>query len=70
MSVDVAAPVSSPSSPPRVSASSTIRPYADLFLISFAILFFELTCIRWFGSMVISLTFFTNIVSTACSEWC
>ena len=37
-----------------------------LFLISFVILFFELTCIRWFGSTVIFLTFFTNIVLLAC----
>jgi SAM-dependent methyltransferase len=42
------------------------RAYLDLFLISFVILFFELTCIRWFGSMVIFLTFFTNIVLLAC----
>jgi hypothetical protein len=40
--------------------------YLDLFLISFVLLFFELTCIRWFGSMVIFLTFFTNIVLMAC----
>src|SRR5208337_3354486 len=40
--------------------------YLDLFLISFVILFFELTCIRWFGSMVIFLTFFTNLVLLAC----
>ncbi len=38
----------------------------DLFLISFTILFFELTCIRWLGSTVIFLTFFTNIVLLAC----
>ena len=37
-----------------------------LFLISFVILFFELACIRWFGSTVIFLTFFTNIVLLAC----
>ncbi|HME33474.1 MAG TPA: hypothetical protein VKG65_12025, partial [Terriglobales bacterium] len=37
----------------------------DLFLISFLILFFELACIRWFGSMVVHLTFFTNIVLLA-----
>ena len=39
--------------------------YLDLFLISFLILFFELACIRWFGSMVVYLTFFTNIVLLA-----
>ena len=42
------------------------RPYFDLLLISFLILFFELTCIRFFGSMVVFLTFFTNIVLMAC----
>src|SRR5262245_11164526 len=40
--------------------------YFDLFLVSFVILFFELTCIRWFGSTVIFLTFFTNLVLMAC----
>ena len=38
----------------------------ELFLISFLILFFELACIRWFGSTVVFLTFFTNIVLMAC----
>lgn len=38
----------------------------DLFLISFVILFFELAFIRWFGSYVIFLTFFTNLVLMAC----
>src|SRR6266487_2871406 len=42
------------------------QPYLDLFLISFLILFFELACIRWFGSTVVFLTFFTNIVLLAC----
>jgi SAM-dependent methyltransferase len=42
------------------------RAYAELFLISFVILFFELTCIRWFGSTVVFLTFFTNLVLMAC----
>ena len=37
-----------------------------MFAISFLILFFELACIRWFGSTVIFLTFFTNIVLMAC----
>jgi spermidine synthase len=52
------AAVASPANPGRI--------YLDLFLISFLVLFFELTCIRWFGSMVIFLTFFTNIVLMAC----
>ncbi len=38
------------------------RSYQELFLISFLLLFFELACIRWFGSYVIFLTFFTNVV--------
>jgi spermidine synthase len=37
-----------------------------LFLISFLILFFELAFIRWFGSNVVFLTFFTNLVLMAC----
>jgi SAM-dependent methyltransferase len=41
------------------------RPYLNLFLVSFLILFFELACIRWFGSMVVFLSFFTNIVLLA-----
>jgi SAM-dependent methyltransferase len=41
------------------------RAGAELFLASFLILFFELACIRWFGAMVIFLTFFTNIVLMA-----
>ena len=41
------------------------RPHLDLFLVSFLILFFELACIRWFGSTVVFLTFFTNIVLLA-----
>src|SRR5438874_11161835 len=42
------------------------RPYFDLLLISFLILFYELACIRFFGSMVVFLTFFTNIILIAC----
>src|SRR4051794_9742912 len=40
--------------------------YFDLFLISFVILFLELAFIRWFGSNVMFLTFFTNLVLMAC----
>ncbi|PWT83756.1 MAG: hypothetical protein C5B57_06290, partial [Blastocatellia bacterium] len=40
-------------------------PYARLFAVSFLLLFFELACIRWFGSTVVFLTFFTNIVLLA-----
>src|SRR5262249_17390491 len=42
------------------------RSQVDLFLISFLGLFLELACIRWFGSTVIFLTFFTNLVLMAC----
>jgi SAM-dependent methyltransferase len=42
------------------------RPYLELFLISFLILFYELAAIRWFASTVIFLSFFTNIVLLAC----
>src|SRR5688500_18984288 len=38
----------------------------DLFLISLLTLFLELTCIRWFPSHVLFLTFFTNTVLPAC----
>jgi len=48
---------------PRAGA---LRVCVELFLISFLILFFELACIRWFGSTVIFLTYFTNIVLMAC----
>src|SRR5947208_8150969 len=54
--------------PPNVQqlqAPKRSRPFADLLLISFLILFFELACIRFFGSMVVFLTFFTNIVLMA-----
>src|SRR5271166_6608326 len=52
---------------PSLNTSETRQSpvYRDLFLISFLILFFELTCIRWFGSTVVYLTFFTNIVLLA-----
>lgn len=44
----------------------SVRARSELFLISFLILFFELACIRWFGAMVLFLTFFTNIILMAC----
>jgi len=46
--------------------AQTRRPYVDLFLVSFLILFFELAAIRWFAGTVVFLTFFTNIVLLAC----
>src|SRR2546430_5974762 len=51
---------------PAAATPRSKRPYLDLFLISFLILFFELACIRWFASSVVFLTFFTNIVLLAC----
>ena len=62
--VPTEAPAPPPAPPPTTTAPR--RPYLDLFLISFLILFFELACIRWFGSTVVFLTFFTNIVLLAC----
>jgi peptidoglycan/LPS O-acetylase OafA/YrhL len=50
------------STPPPATAG---RAYFDLFLVSFLLLFFELACIRWFGSTVVFLTFFTNIILLA-----
>ncbi len=41
------------------------RPLTGLFFISFLILFFELAVIRWFGSYVVFLTFFTNVILLA-----
>jgi SAM-dependent methyltransferase len=56
----------SPSSLEKGVVPVSRRNYLDLFLISFLILFFELTCIRWFGATVRFLTFFTNLVLLAC----
>ena len=47
------------------SSTRNWHSYLDLFLVSFLILFFELACIRWFGSIVVHLTFFTNIILLA-----
>src|SRR2546421_7018455 len=51
---------------PELTTAPARKSYFDLLLISFLILFFELACIRFFGSMVVFLTFFTNIVLIAC----
>src|ERR1700733_6994722 len=45
--------------------NDSTRRAADLFLVSFLILFMELACVRWFGSTVVYLTFFTNVVLLA-----
>jgi SAM-dependent methyltransferase len=49
-----------------LSRPASARPAARLFLISFLVLFLELAWIRWLGSVVMFLTFFTNIVLMAC----
>ncbi|QDV35180.1 spermine/spermidine synthase domain-containing protein [Tautonia plasticadhaerens] len=54
-----------PAEPPPPTRP-TRRAYVELFLISFAALFLELACIRWFGATVAFLTFFTNLVLMAC----
>jgi SAM-dependent methyltransferase len=51
--------------PPAAAPRWAERPRVALFLISVIILFYELTCIRWFGSTVVFLTFFTNVVLLA-----
>jgi len=50
---------------PSLGVLFSEESYQRLFLISFVLLFFELACIRWFGSTVVFLTFFTNIVLLA-----
>jgi SAM-dependent methyltransferase len=52
--------------PAHLEPARARSAYADLFFISFAILFLEMACIRWFGSAVLFLTFFTNLVMMAC----
>jgi SAM-dependent methyltransferase len=62
--------VSAPRMPEMPSAVAsrpgTLRVCIELFLISFMVLFLELACIRWLGSTIMFLTFFTNIVLMAC----
>jgi spermidine synthase len=62
--------MSSPSHDQRSTAGAVAaarRPaYLDLFAISFVILFLELASIRWIGSTVVYMTFFTNFVLMAC----
>ncbi|OGS34905.1 MAG: hypothetical protein A2474_00510 [Elusimicrobia bacterium RIFOXYC2_FULL_34_12] len=43
-----------------------IIKYLRLFLISFVALFFQVTCIRWFNSNVVMLSYFSNFVLLAC----
>src|SRR5437763_4913423 len=55
-----------PEPTPHPSPEPPRRAAAGLFAVSFVILFLELSCIRWFGSTVIFLGFFTNLVLMAC----
>ena len=57
---------SASSDSPRSSRRAARGAYVELFSISFSILFLELACIRWFGSQVMFLTFFSNLVLMAC----
>lgn len=64
-------PADEPPGRPTAAADRAVpltsrRALVELALASFLVLFFELTCIRWFGSVVLFLTFFTNVVLMAC----
>ena len=48
------------------ATNSRARDGFELFLISFLILFLELSAIRWFPAHALYLTFFTNVVLLAC----
>ena len=65
-SLPIAAPADLAASGPNRSHARWGRPVAQLFAISFLVLFLELAWIRWLGSIVIFLTYFTNIVLLAC----
>lgn len=43
-----------------------MKKYYKLFFISFASLFLEIACIRWFNSNVVMLSYFSNFVLLAC----
>ncbi|MBI5573688.1 MAG: methyltransferase domain-containing protein [Elusimicrobia bacterium] len=43
-----------------------MKKYFKLFFISFAALFLEIACIRWFNSNVVMLSYFSNFVLLAC----
>ncbi|HEV3164929.1 MAG TPA: hypothetical protein VGZ22_12945 [Isosphaeraceae bacterium] len=67
MTADSSPPTeATPAAPPATSFSRARYARLGLFLISILTLFFELACIRWFGSTVVFLTYFTNIVLMAC----
>jgi len=55
-----------PLTPGTDAAGARRGARARLFLISFVVLFLELACIRVFGSTVVFLTFFTNLVLLGC----
>jgi SAM-dependent methyltransferase len=52
--------------PSLAADRAAIRTQAlNLFLVGFLVLFFELTCIRWFAAYVVFLNFFSNVVLIA-----
>jgi SAM-dependent methyltransferase len=57
---------STPAANLSAARASGLGARADLFLVSFLVLFLELACIRWFPAHVLYLTFFTNTVLMAC----
>lgn len=59
---ELADPLTSSAAPNQ----SWLGARADLFLISFLLLFMEMACIRWFPAHVLFLTFFTNTILLAC----
>src|SRR5690242_11458118 len=66
MAVESSEPRTVPLSAQAAALQSQRHPRLNLFAISVLCLFFELACIRWFGSTVVFLTFFTNIVLMGC----
>jgi hypothetical protein len=50
------------SAPPISSGAVTLDPRLRLFLLSFLMLFVELALIRWLGSNIVYLSYFTNFV--------
>jgi SAM-dependent methyltransferase len=63
--MDVAEAPASAAWQPAEPTAARPRPLG-LFVVSLLLLFLELACIRWFASMVVFLTFFTNLVLLAC----
>jgi len=58
--------MSEPDNLTNTTTENSRKAYIELFAISTVLLFMELAAIRFFGSTVMFLTFFTNIVLLAC----